>query len=483
MRTLGTYGSGLDTNAIVAALVNAEVAPLSTRLDRQERERGTELSSLGGLKSSLASIESALTNLGDGTAFNALSISSPDAVTVTQSGQASVGRFDISVSSLAAAQSLYSGTFATTSTEVGTGTLTIAVGAPSYESGSAGNYSGFSASSTTDIVIDTSNNTVAGLRDAINDADAGVTAAILLDGDDVRLVVTSDETGTSNAISLTVADADGSDTNESGLSQLAYHYDAASMSHVGRMSESRAAANASFTLNGIDLTSASNTIDGLIDGLNFRLNTETTSAVTAVVEQDRSAIIDEIEAFIDEYNTFQSSLSSSMSYNELSGSGVFQGDSMARQLSTSMRTSLTNTISGLTGDISLLSSIGITADRYGQLSIDKTVLEDALASDISGVREFFAGDGTTDGLAKRVTDTIDVFTNVSTGLIVSREASIESLLDRIEDQRLAVERRAAALETRYLRQFTAMDALVGQLQSTSDFLTNQLKNIPGQNSD
>ena len=174
MRTLGTYGSGLDTNAIVAALVNAEVAPLSTRLDRQERERGTELSSLGGLKSSLASIESALTNLGDGTAFNALSISSPNAVTVTQSGQASAGRFDISVSSLAAAQSLYSGTFATTSTEVGTGTLTIAVGTPSYESGSAGNYSGFSASSTTNIVIDTSNNTVAGLRDAINDADAGV---------------------------------------------------------------------------------------------------------------------------------------------------------------------------------------------------------------------------------------------------------------------------------------------------------------------
>lgn len=155
---------------------------------------------------------------------------------------------------------------------------------------------------------------------------------------------------------------------------------------------------------------------------------------------------------------------------------------MVRQLSSSMRTSLTNTITGLTGDISLLSSIGITADRYGQLAIDNTVLEDALASDLSGVREFFAGDGNTDGMAQRVTDTIDVFTSVSTGLIVSREASIESLLDRIEDQRLAVERRAAALETRYLRQFTAMDALVGQLQSTSDFLTNQLKNIPGQNS-
>ena len=86
-------------------------------------------------------------------------------------------------------------------------------------------------------------------------------------------------------------------------------------------------------------------------------------------------------------------------------------------------------------------------------------------------------------MAKRITDKIDVYTNVSSGLIVSRENSIQALLDRNELERLTIERRMASLEERYIRQFSAMDALVGQLQSTSDFLTTQLKNIPGQNAD
>ena len=94
-------------------------------------------------------------------------------------------------------------------------------------SGSSGNYSGFAQSSTTDITIDSTNNTVAGIRDAINAADAGVTAAILMDGSNVRLVVTSDDTGASNAISISVSDGDAHNSDASGLSQLAYHYDGA----------------------------------------------------------------------------------------------------------------------------------------------------------------------------------------------------------------------------------------------------------------
>ena len=205
--------------------------------------------------------------------------------------------------------------------------------------------------------------------------------------------------------------------------------------------------------------------------------------MNVVVEQDQDAIIDDIEAFVDAYNAYQSSLASSMSYDENSGSGIFQGDSMVRQLSTALRTSLTDEVAGLSGSINLLSTIGVTADRYGQLAIDSTELKNAISSDSTSVKQFFSGDGTNDGLSRRVLDTVDVYTNVSSGLISSRETSIQSLLDKIDDDRLVIERRMASLESRYLRQFTAMDALVGQLQSTSDFLTNQLKNIPGQNSD
>lgn len=483
MPTLGVYGSGLDTNAIVSALVNAEVAPLVNRVNRQERERNVELSSLGSLSSSLSAIESSLESLENGSAFDALSITSPEAVSVTQSGTASTGNFEVNVTNLASAQSLYSGAFVATTTEIGTGTLTIAIGAPNYVAGSSGNYSGFTQSSTKDIAIDSTNNTVAGIRDAINAADAGVTAAILMDGSNVRLVVTSDDTGASNAISISVADGDGDNSNTSGLSQLAYHYDSVSLSHVGNLTESQIARDSIFTLNGISLTNESNAISGLIDGLDFTLNAETTAAVIVKVEQDRAAITSDIEAFVDAYNSFQSSLAASMSYDETMGSGVFQGDSMARQLASSMRAAVTDAVTGLAGNQSLLSSIGISADRYGQLVIDSTELASALSTDLSGVKNFFAGEGATAGVAKRIIEKIDVYTNVSSGLIVSRENSIQALLDRNESERLTIERRMASLEERYIRQFSAMDALVGQLQSTSAFLTSQLKNIPGQNAD
>ena len=483
MPTLGVYGSGLDTNAIVSALVNAEISPLVERVNRQERDRNAELSSLGSLSSSLSSIQASLESFEDGSAFDALSITSPDSVSVTQSGTASSGNFDINISNLASAQSLYSGTFAATTTEVGTGTLTIATGVPSYVSGSSGSYSGFAQSATTDIIIDSTNNTVAGIRDAINAADAGVTAAILMDGSSVRLVVTSDNTGAANAISISVSDGDGDNSDGSGLSQLAYHYDSSSLSHVGNLAESQAAQDAAFTLNGISLTSASNSITGLIDGLDFTLNRETTASVIVKVEQDRASITSDIEAFVDAYNSFQASLAKSMSYDETMGGGVFQGDSMARQLASSMRSSITDEVAGLSGDISLLSSIGISPDRYGQLSIDSTELANALSTDLSGVRKLFAGEGATDGIAARVKEKIDLYTNVSSGLIVSRESSVQKLLDRNAAERLTIERRTISLQERYTRQFAAMDALVGQLQSTSDFLTNQLKNIPGQNSD
>jgi len=482
MPTLGIYGSGLDTNGIVAALVNAEVAPLTARLDRQERERNAELSSLGGLKASLASIESSLETLEGGAAFDALTVSSPSEVSVTQSGTASAGRFDMSVINLASAHSLYSASFAATTTEVGSGTLTIDIGTPTYVSGSSGAYSGFSSSTTTNITIDSTNNTVAGIRDAINDADAGVTAAILLDGSNVRLVVTSNDTGASKAVAISVSDGDGANTDASGLSQLAYHYDSATAAHVGNLTESQTAKDASFSLNGIALTNASNSISGLIDGLDFTLNEVTTSAVNVVVEQDTAAIVEDIEAFVGAYNSYQSSLSRAMSYDELTGRGVFQGDSMTRQLSVALRTSITDEVTGLTGATTLLSDIGITADEFGQMSIDSTELTNAISNNSAAVKEFFAGNGTHDGVSKRVQDTIQIYTDVSTGLILSRETSVQSLLDKFDDQRSTIERRRISLEERYIRQFAAMDTLVGQLQSTSDFLANQLKNIPGQNS-
>lgn len=482
MPTLGVYGSGLDTNAIVSALVDAEITPQEARLDRQERTQTTTLSSLGSLKTSLASIEDALESLGNGSAFDALNIQAPSAVSVVKSGAATAGRYEIDIQTLANSQSLYSQTFENADSIVGSGTLTISLGQPSYVSGSAGDYGGFSSSSISDIVIDSSNNSVSGIRDAINDADVGVQASILRDGDQVRLVITSENSGIKNAMSISVSDSDGDDVNSEGLSAFSYHYDLSSQSHIGNLSESQSANDAKFFVNGIELSSATNDISGLVDGLDFTLNETTSSAVTVSVSRDEAAIVADIEKFIEAYNSFEASLNQSMSYDASSGSGVFQGDSMARQLDSMMRSAMTDQLQ-ISGAIDQLSLIGITADRYGKLIIDSTQLTAAISSNPADVKTFFAGDTLNDGLAARVSSVIETFNNESTGLISTREQGIDAVLDRIEDQRLTVQRRRVSLEERYINQFAAMDALVGQLQSTSDFLTNQLRNIPGQNSD
>ena len=104
--------------------------------------------------------------------------------------------------------------------------------------------------------------------------------------------------------------------------------------------------------------------------------------------------------------------------------------------------------------------MGISADRYGQLVIDSTELANALSTDLSSVKTLFAGESGTDGVAKRITDKIDVYTNVSSGLIVSRENSIQALLDRNESERLTIERRMASLEERYIRQFSQWTPLL-----------------------
>ena len=162
---------------------------------------------------------------------------------------------------------LASGGFSSSSTVVGTGTLTFKIGAPTYASGTSGAYSGFVAddSKTVSITIDSSNNTLSGIRDAVNASSVGITASLVVDGTQTRLLFTADSSGAATAISISTDDDDSDDTNASGLSQLAYNIDSGSF--AGNLSEARSSKDASFTLNGLGLTNSSNSIAGLIDGL------------------------------------------------------------------------------------------------------------------------------------------------------------------------------------------------------------------------
>lgn len=481
---LGTVGSGLDVEAIVKALVDADVAPKTNALDRKESGLKAELTAIGTLKASLASLETSLTSLADGTDFDQLSIDAPSEVAITQTGSPPTGRYSIDVSSLAASQVLASGGFASSSTVVGTGTLTFKIGTPTYASGASGAYSGFTADAakTVSVTIDSSNNTLSGIRDAVNASSVGVTASLVVDGDQTRLLFTADDSGAGTAISITTDDDDSNDSNSSGLSQLAYNIDSGTF--TGNITEARASKDASFTLNGLALTNASNSITGLVDGLDFVLKKVTSSTETILIQTDTAAIEQKVQGFVDAYNSYQTTISSLMDYTDTAG--ALSGDSTARRIQTSLRSTTTGVLSLSGNTFTALSDIGITSDQSGKLILKSSDFQAALSSNATDLKKFFSGNkiatGLSDntdsvGLADTLKSAIDTYINSTSGMLVSRENRIDDSIDDIADDRLDVVARMASLEERYTKQFTAMDTLVGQLQGTSDFLTNQMDAI------
>ena len=478
--TLGTFGSGLDVETIVQALVDADIAPKTNSLDRRESGLKAELSAIGSLKSVLSDLDKSLTDLKDGSAFDLMSIDTPAAVDILQTGSPSVGQYSIEVDTIAASQVLATSGFASASTVVGSGTLSISVGTPAYAGdATSGSYTGFTAASgkTATITLDSSNNTVSGIRDAVNAANIGVTASLVVDGTQTRLLFTADDTGAATAISITSSDA--------ALSQLRHGYtDGGSPAFVTNLTEARSPKDASFKLNGLSLTNASNKITGLVDGLDFTLKNTTTSAESILIAKDTAGIEAKIQAFVDSYNSYQTTLSSLMDYQD--EAGALSGDSTARRIQTAIRTQTTGVIS-ISGNVfSSLSDMGVTSDQYGKLTLKSSDFQSALSNNSDDLKEFFGGvtatSGLTDntdatGLADLLTASIDTYVNASTGMLISRENRIDDAIDDIADDRLDVIARMESLEERYTRQFTAMDTLVGQLQGTSDFLTNQMDAI------
>ena len=475
--TLGTFGSGLDVEAIVTALVDADIAPKTNSLDRRETGLKAELSAVGSLKSVLSDLDKSLTELGDGSAFDLMSIDTPTSVDVLQTGSPSIGQYSIEVDSLASSQVLATAGFASSSTVVGSGTLSIAIGTPSYAEGAtSGSYTGFTAASgkTATITLDSSNNTVSGIRDAVNTANIGITASLVVDGSETRLLFTADDTGAATAISMT--------SNDSSLAQITHGYSGGAFS--SNLTEARTPADASFKLNGLSLTNASNNITGLVDGLDFSLKKTTTGAESILIAKDTVGIEAKVKAFVDSYNNYQTTLSSLMDYQD--EAGALSGDSTARRVQSAIRAQTTGVVNLAGNSFTALSDLGVTSDQYGQLTLKSSDFQAALSQSSDDLNTFFSGATTTSGLPDNTDGTgladllktsIDTYINSSTGMLISRENRIDDAIDDIADDRLDVIARMESLEERYTKQFTAMDTLVGQLQGTSDFLTNQMDAI------
>lgn len=399
-------GSGLDVNSIVAKLMTAEQGPLNN-VTQQKTDYQTQISAYGTLKSSLSAFQTAVSTLSKASQFTAQSATSGDSsvYTATADGTATLGNYAVEVSQLAQQQKLVLPGFSATTATIGTGTLSISFG--TYDS--VGNtFTQNSAKATKSITIDSSNNTLAGIRDAINNAGAGVTATIVNDGttNGNRLVITSTDSGTANSIKISATDADGNNLDNSGLSQLAY--DPTAAAGAGKnMSELQAAKDAILNIDGIAVTKSSNTITDAISGVTLNLlKTNSGSTANLGITRNVNAIETSVSAFVKAYNDLNTTVRKLTSYDDTSKTGgPLLGDGTTNSIVSQVRNIITGAI-GSSGTLTTLSSVGVAFQRDGTLALDSTKLEDGINNHFSDIATLFtAGASTTDSQISYVGNT------------------------------------------------------------------------------
>jgi flagellar hook-associated protein 2 len=401
--TTSGVGSGLDVNGIVSQLMALERKSL-TSIDTKETKFQTQLSAYGSLKGALSAFESAVSALASPSKFTAVKTTVGDATVATATAtSAPSGSYSLEVQTLAEAQKLRSTTFTATTETVGAGKFTVSFG--KYEGDT---FTPNVNKPAKEIVIEAGRDSLAAVRDAINAADAGVTATILNDGTSYRLVVSSKDTGLENAMRITVEDADGTHTDMAGLSRLAY--DGRVPSGVANLVQTVAAQNATALVDGIPISKASNSFSDVIEGVTLNLSKANTPEKTTVtVSQDTAGIQASVQAFVKAYNDLNKTISDLTKYDAANQrASVLTGDATVRSLQTRIRSVFNNALETAGGGLTSLADIGITFQVDGTLKLDTTKLTTVLADPSKDVSTLFAALGTpTDSLVSFKSSTPD----------------------------------------------------------------------------
>jgi flagellar hook-associated protein 2 len=373
--------------------------------------------------------------------------SDEDIFTAKVDSSAARGSFAIDVQALAARDKISAGPYASIDTQIGTGTLTISVGDESF-----------------DIDVDSSNNTVSGLRDAINSAsdNTGVTASLVNSDAGYRLILSSDQTGTANALTVTVSgDGDGNNTDTSGLSSLAYDVSGG----VSNASAITTAKDAVISIDGFTVTNSSNTFADALQGVTFTAKSLGTASLD--VQRDDDAIVESVNSFVEAFNALRTEIKTQRA-------GQLEADSTLLSIERGI-VDVLNSGSAITGSaFSYLIQAGISIDKDGVMQMEEEDVLSALNSDFNSFVSLFAADG--EGFAARFESLAGSWLE-NDGLVNAREDGLESQVRRIDDDKIRLEARIDIIEARLRSQYSALDTLVSQLSSTGSFLSQQLASL------
>lgn len=428
--------SGLDSGSIVSQLVALRRRPiLRFEGEKQDLQRG--LTALTDLKAAVEKLRRASEGLDTESEFTSRAARIGDEAASYFSAKANsaspVGSFQVTVDNLAQTHRMVSQVYATADDNVGAGDFTFTL------NGEA-----------TTVSLASGASSLADLKIAINDADASVSASIIDTGSGLQLLLSADESGLDNQFTVTSSLAGGTGP---------------------AMAVSTAGADAQITLDGsIVVTSSDNTIEGALEGTTITLSSVGTSEL--IIEGDTTDLGDKLQAFADAYNELRTLIDS-----QSGAKGALTGSSLLRSVDGTLSRAMTTAVSTGAGveDTIVAANIGLSLDRNGIMSLDRTKLEEAVDADYDSVLDLFTkemAEGVRGGIGHELAAALDVYTlgaNDLKGLIALREDAMDDEIDRIDSRIEREERSIELYEATLTRKFTAMEQIVAQLQSQQGF--------------
>ncbi|MFS8175119.1 flagellar filament capping protein FliD [Vreelandella titanicae] len=440
-------GSGLDLNGLLKELKTAEQAKLEPIAEQLQSE-DTKISAYGKLQSALEQFQSSAEALNDGTSFESLTTNvEGSAVGAVSSNEAQPGQYEVQVGQLATASSLVTERLETADESIVTGeqslTFTLADGAM-------------------DPITIADGSSLEDMRDAINQqSDGRLSASIINDGEGYRLAVNSTETG---------ADASIESTNFSDILAGDVQTTDAQVVQAGQ--------DAEFNVNGIDIVSSTNQVEGAIQGITLNLS-EAGATNTVSVEQDSEAIREQVTAFVDDFNTLKDTITSLTAFDEDTGQAAgLNADATTRAVERELRQTISSVVGG--DGFNVLSDIGISLQVDGKLEIDEDKLDSIVANQPDQLANFFAGDSEEGGMAGQIASSLESLVGTG-GRLENAVDSSERRYASLEERFTTTESRIEQTVDRYRTQFQAMDGMVAQMNQTSAYLTQQFAVLGQQN--
>ncbi|MGL5335230.1 MAG: flagellar filament capping protein FliD [Enterovibrio sp.] len=445
-------GSGIDINAMVKKIVEAERAPKQARIDKGLATIETNLSAYGRLKSSLDSMKEIMADfrLNNVHAARRVTSSLPEFVSARTNKDAVSGAYQIEVKNLASSHKIVSNPI-DPKEKLGAGTILLSV-----------------AGRKMTVNVEEENSTLLDIVRLINSdvANSGVKASVLNSDAGASLVLSAEKMGAKNKIAVQVEAPLGS-----ALAQFSYAEDGA----ASPMRELQAASDASVLIDGlVSASSSTNSFQDAIQGLTFEINalTETShEPLVLTVEDDRDRIKQELLQFVDSYNAFYQVSRSLTQYDpQAQEGGPLVGDSVVRTAVGQMRSLFSAPIKGADESVKTLSDLGIITTKEGTLEVDHTKLEQQLRQNFASLTPFFAGN---DGFSRKVEDVVRNFTGAA-GAIRNRESTLSEQRLRLQKDQTTLDGRLSDLEGRTKKQFIAMDDAVGEMRSQLAAMTRMM---------